>query len=228
MLCTVCHMRNHLHPGCSGADDGDSNVTKFVEATCWSSTGEVVVPSTRMKRPSFKLIDAFNTRKLGPMERSGSRHDEPSKNFIVSSGRNSPTPNGVVPMHLGHFGSQDGGIAEVIVIGNSLHVFQDLWGSGVALTWHHAKFFEQGHIDIGLDVTLRSGILIPIPRPTESATFFNDANVAQANLPQFCSREQSAKPTTYDQRIYFDIQRLSIGECLIAILRKVGILASNF
>jgi hypothetical protein len=69
------------------------------------------------------------------------------------------------------------------------------------------QFFEQRQIDVGLDVALRAGITVPVPRAAEVAAFFDDADVFHTGFTQTRRRQQPAKAAADDDHFHFVEQR---------------------
>src|SRR5262245_22055778 len=132
----------------------------------------------------FELVDPWNPRQLGAVERA-TRHDDKTRlEDIVPISRDCPPLCFFIPSRFFDLGLETGLLVEIEVLADSLSVFKDLWPEGILLLRDVASLFEQRQIDVGLDITLRAGIAVPIPSPAKISGFLDDANVGDPHRLQ--------------------------------------------
>ena len=177
----------------------------------------------------LELFDTGNRRQLGAVQ-GPARHDHKARpEDIVAIGGNRPAPVLVVPARLPDLGLEAGPLVQVEVLADALGVLKDLRRKGVFFLGYITRLFEQGQIDVGLDVTLGAGVAVPVPGPTKIAGLLDDANIGDAVLLQPRRRQQAAKAAADNHRVEFFLQRgagearLDIGVGVI-----VGVLAGDF
>src|SRR5579871_3324331 len=95
-------------------------------------------------------------------------------------------------------------------------MLEDLRRERVFLFRDVTGFFEEGQIDVGLDIALRARITIPVPGAAEIAAFFDDSDALDAGLAQTRAREQAAETAADDHYLDLVVQR-SAGEAGIDI-----------
>ena len=78
-------------------------------------------------------------------------------------------------------------------------VLENLWCVGVLFLRHVAELFEQRQIDIGLHITLRAGVAVPVPGAAKVAAFLNNADIFDAGLAKPRACQQAAEAATDDQ-----------------------------
>ena len=72
---------------------------------------------------------------------------------------------------------------------------------GVLFLRHVAEFFEQRQINIGLHITLRAGVAVPVPGAAKVAAFLNNADIFDAGLAKPRACQQASEAATDDQCI---------------------------
>ena len=225
----LAQMRHGLDRGGSGANDTHALIFEFVHAAGGITAGVVIVPTAGVKGMAFELFDAGNRRQLGPVQGSA-RHDHKARSEdIVAIGGNRPASVLVVPARLPDLGLEAGPLVEVEVLADPLGVLKNFRRKGVFFLRHVAGLFEQGQIDVGLNVTLRAGVAVPIPGPAKISGLLDEANIGDPGLLQPRRRQQAAKAATDNHRVEFFVQR-GAGEARlhIGIGVIVGVLAGDF
>jgi hypothetical protein len=87
-----------------------------------------------------------------------------------------------------------------------------------------AELFEQRDVDQRFAVTGYAGIPIPVPRPTEVRTFFDDLKVRNAGAAQLHRGQQSGDAAAHDQDFDRLRRRRSVERNLdIGVTREFGV-----
>ena len=100
-----------------------------------------------------------------------------------------------------YFGLQARVTVQVVVLGDAAAVREDLGAFGVLLARDVAEFFEQRHIDVGLDVTGDSGVAIPVPGAADVGGLVDQPHVLDAELLAPRADEQSAEAGADDRDV---------------------------
>ena len=87
------------------------------------------------------------------------------------------------------------------MIGNALKMRENFRPLGVFLGRDVSRFFEQGHIDIGFDVTRSTRIAAPIPGAAKIPRAVDDAEIGDALLLEIDRGQQPADPAADDHNI---------------------------
>ena len=82
--------------------------------------------------------------------------------------------------------------------GDAVAVLQNLRGADVLLAGDVRGLLQEWQVDVGLHVTLRSRISVPVPGAAEVAALLNDAKVVDARLGEPCAGDQAGESAADD------------------------------
>src|SRR6476620_9078344 len=173
---------------------------------------------------ALETLDARDTRQLGAAEHQSRRqHDELRTDLVAAIARYRPPLPVFLPTQLGDPGMEQRILVQVEVTPHPTGVVPDLIGAGVPLRWHVTEVLEQRQIYVGLDVTPRTRIAVPVPHTAEVAGVFDDRDIHLPGFTQQRTSGQTTETASHDQ--YVDLTRdcvtLDVGlERVPQILRE--------
>src|SRR5205085_2256583 len=130
------------------------------------------------ERMALEALDPRDPRKLGAAEhQAGGEHDELRTDLIAAVGRHRPALTLFLPPQLGYPGLEQRVLVQVEVTPHLAGVLPDLVRAGVPLSRHVAEVLEQRQINVGLDVTTRARITVPVPHPAEVTSVLDDREI---------------------------------------------------
>ena len=88
----------------------------------------------------------------------------------------------MLPTDLVHLSLQARVGVQVVVLGDTTAVSEDLGALCILLGRDITEFLEQGHIDVRLDVASDSGVAIPVPGPADIGGLIDQPDVVDAEL----------------------------------------------
>ena len=213
-----------LDRGRTGADDRHPLVGQPGHPAGGVATGVVVVPPVGVERVALELVDAGDAGQLGPRRRTERHDDEAGLDVVAAVGRQVPALGRVVPVDGAHPCLEQRLVVQVVALADALGVLEDLRDVRVLLLRHVVQLFEQRQVAVRLDVALRAGIAVPVPRAAEVTTGLDDAKSGDALLGQPRRSEQPTEPATDDGDVDLVIDRIAIesGFDVRIIVRVVG------
>ena len=227
MLGGFREVRHTLHGRRTRADDAHPLATQPRQVAVGVAARVTVVPAAGMKGVAGERLDAGNARQLGTVQRTIRHADEAGAHAVAAVGLDDPARLGLVPAHAVHLGLEAGVVVEPVVAADPLAVGQDLRRVTVLLLRDVAELLQQRQIDVRLDVALRAGVSVPVPRSTEVAAFLDEADVLHAGLPQPRTGQQAAETAADDDHLHSIRQRLPLNRCRIGIVQEVRELARH-
>jgi hypothetical protein len=72
---------------------------------------------------------------------------------------------------------------------------------GVLFFRHVAELFQQREINVGLHITLRAGVAVPVPGAAKVAALLDNADIIDTGLAKSRARQQAAEAATDNQCI---------------------------
>ncbi len=212
-------VRDDLHGGGAGADDADALVAQARQAAVRVTSRVGVVPATGVKGMTRERIDAWDAGELGSVEGAIAHDEESRRHPVAPIGVDGPAQSGVVPRNARHLRRQARALVQIELPGDAPAVFEDLGGAGVLLAGHVRGLLEQRKVDVGLDVTLRARVPVPVPGASEVATLLNDAKVVDARLRESCAGDESGETTADDGDPHIVGQGWAIDRLRVGVLQ---------
>ncbi len=217
-----------LHRCGARADDPDALAGESDEPSARSATGVVVVPPAGVERASLEVIDAFDPRQLGSVQRAVRHHHELRRHLVALAGRHNPTSLVIVPLHRRDLGLEAGVAVQVVALADRSAVGEDLRSVDILLAGYVVEFFEQREIHVRLDVAHCAWVTIPVPGAAEIAALFDHPDARDAMFAEPRPSEQAAEPATDDNHIGLVGQRRSLDQVVkIRVVDEVGELACD-
>ena len=161
------------------------------------------------------------------MQGTGGGHHEPGMEPVPPVGLHGPPAVLVTPPHGGDLGTEHGPVKQVEVVGDALGMGQDFRGVGVALGRDDPELFEERQVDIGLDVALGAGVLVPVPGATDATALLHDAHVGQAGLAQAGPGQQPTESTAHDEGVHLGLHRCPVGHSTEVVLGELCVAADD-
>ena len=223
----VAEVRDALHRGRARADDADALALQAGEIPVAVAAGVPVVPTAGVERVALELGDAGDARQLRPVQRTARHAHVVGANAIAAVGAHDPASGGFVPTQLGDLGLEERVVVQVVVLADRPAVRQDLGGVGVLLLGDVPDLFEQGQIDVGLDVAHRARVAVPVPGAAEVATLLDHADVVDAGFTQTSAGQQPAEPSADDHDFDLVGQRLTHDRLDVRVFEVVRELARD-
>ncbi len=96
---------------------------------------------------------------------------------------------------------------EVELLSDSARMVPDLVRAGVLLLGDIAGLLQQRQIDVGLNIALRAGIPVPVPRAAEISAIVDDAYLLKIRFTQTGRSEQAAPAAADNEDVDIVMQR---------------------
>jgi hypothetical protein len=165
--------------------------------------------------------------KLRTLKESPSDNEELSPHVIVSVGQDSPVSVDIVPDKIDDIGLEAGVLVEVEVPGNRLAVSQDLRLVHVLGRRDVAHLFEEGQIDVRLDVALRCRIPVPVPGPPDISGPVDQPDALDTRFAQKSRAGKPGQSSADDGDIYFVGERAAFEGVSPGVVRTFEELISG-
>ena len=146
---------------------------------------------------------------------------------VAAVGVHDPAAGLVVPLEVGDLGLEARVAIEVERLADRTAVLEDLGRVRVLLLRDVAHLFEERKVDVGLDVTHRTRVPVPVPGAAEVAALLDDADVVDASLAQPSAGEQAAEPAADDDDFDLIGERLALDRSDVGILEVVGVVTRH-
>ena len=194
-----------------GSDDPDPLVVQAVEPAVSVASGVVVVPAARMEGVPGERLDSRDAGKLGPTQGADRHADEPGANTIGVIRVHVPAGVVFVPTDRRGLGVETGPGVEVVVPPDGLAVGVDLGTVGVLFRRDVIELFEEGQVDIGLDIALGAGVAVPVPGSAEVPPVLDDPELVDTGVPEPRGCEQPTETAADDDDVHAFFDALAPG-----------------
>ncbi len=190
--------REALDAGRSGADEPDDLVTELGERLARATSGDLVVPPSRVERRSPELLHPGDGGELEEVEDPHGQHVVAARE-VVAAIRADPPPGGVlVPLRPGHARVEQRIGHEVEPVGDRLQVQPDLLTERVPMLGDVPELLQHREVDGGLDVAHHPWVAVPVPGAADAAGLVEDADPLDAGLAQLSASEDPRDAAAYD------------------------------
>ena len=143
--------------------------------------------------------------------------------FVTMVGLNQPPFLVIKPAKLCHPGLKDCVFVKTKVLSNALRVLIDFGCKGIAEFGHVARLLEEREIAVGLNVTLRTRIAIPVPGSAEVTAAFNNSDSFNACLDQACGCEHTDPATANDDNFSLVFDGISLNRLAVRVFFEIFI-----
>src|SRR5882757_6821059 len=201
MLRVLREMRHALDCGCAGSDHGHALVSELVQIPVGVAARVSIIPAAGVESVTREAIDAGNSGKLRPVQRSVGHDDESCSHPITTIGRNDPPTLFLAPRYVFDLSLKAGVAIQIEFFADTPRMGQDLRRVGILLLRDVAGLLEQRQIDVRLDIALRAGIAVPVPGPAEVPALLDHADVLHARLAQTRARQQASETAADYQNV---------------------------
>ncbi len=191
-------VRHTLDRRCPGSDDADTLVRQVLQLLA----GVVVVPAAGVEHVTAKRLDAGNPGQLRLLKVSVGHGYEPRPHRVAAVRGDDPAGLHCVPTNFVHLRLQARIAVQVVVLCDSLAVREDFRALGVLFGGDVAKFFEQRHIHVRLDVAGDARIAVPVPGAAHVGGLVDQPHTSDTELAQPRPGQQPTESSSNDRHVH--------------------------
>ena len=153
-------------------------------------------------------------------------NNEARFNRITTVGLDQPTPAVFIPLGTGYFCLHQRIGMQIIFFGYHTTIIKCFRRIGIFLLRGKLGFFQQGEIDVRLDVARSARIPVPIPRAAKVAALFDNPEIINAGLAQARRSQHAAKAASDNRHFNLILNRPALKRLVdIWIVDKISEIA---